>query len=143
MGDPLLGVPVMFDEPVAWPLLAKETFWKTAKERESNPQGYRSTVFETATIANWFALPFSRFKLSLSNALAVLRASATKAEGPSEFEPSMLSMLGSRKATHYMHGTQIWLSTDLRLAETQNLKPSRTRGTRTLTLLGKNQGCCQ
>jgi hypothetical protein len=28
------------------------------KERESNPQGFRSTVFETAAIANWLALPF-------------------------------------------------------------------------------------
>ena len=28
------------------------------KERESNPQGLRSTVFETAAITSWLALPF-------------------------------------------------------------------------------------
>ena len=32
------------------------------KERESNPQGLRSTVFETAAIANWLDLP-NRLKL--------------------------------------------------------------------------------
>jgi hypothetical protein len=33
------------------------------KERESNPQGLRSTAFEAAAIAHWLALPFVVYSL--------------------------------------------------------------------------------
>ena len=44
------------------------------KERELNPQGSRSAVFETAAIANWLALPFAPERWALRSRCQVWMA---------------------------------------------------------------------